>query len=60
MILPKALILCHALQIFFTFLAMCCFAAVASFQAKWDVGPCAYHPPLVRGCVRAEWRLQLA
>ena len=29
----------HASQIFFTFIAMCCFASVASFQAKWHIGP---------------------
>ncbi len=32
----------HVLQIVFNFLAMCCFASVASFQAKWHVGPCAF------------------
>ncbi|ELU40759.1 hypothetical protein AG1IA_05202 [Rhizoctonia solani AG-1 IA] len=32
----------YACQIFFSFLAMCCFASVASFQAKWHVGPCEW------------------
>ncbi|TFK28191.1 hypothetical protein FA15DRAFT_665687 [Coprinopsis marcescibilis] len=39
MIVSKPVIVAHATQIFFNFLAMCCFAAVASFQAKWGVGP---------------------
>ncbi|KZW02779.1 hypothetical protein EXIGLDRAFT_730894 [Exidia glandulosa HHB12029] len=39
MIISKPQIVFHALQIFFTFLAMCCFAAVAGFQGKWNVGP---------------------
>ncbi|KAF9509686.1 hypothetical protein BS47DRAFT_1373458 [Hydnum rufescens UP504] len=38
---PAAMVF-HASQIFFTFLAMCCFAAVASFQAKWHIGPSDY------------------
>lgn len=37
--LSKPAIVYYACQIFFTFLAMCCFASVASFQAKWGVGP---------------------
>ena len=40
MIVSKPAIVFHIAQIFFNFLAMCCFASVASFQAKWDVGPC--------------------
>ena len=40
MIVSKPAIVCHASEIFFSFLAMCCFASVASFQAKWGVGPC--------------------
>ncbi|PPQ63916.1 hypothetical protein CVT24_010314 [Panaeolus cyanescens] len=32
-------IMSSSLQIFFNFLAMCCFASAASFQAKWKVGP---------------------
>jgi len=39
LIISKPAIVFHAFQIFFVFLAMCCFAAVASFQAKWGVGP---------------------
>ncbi|KAI0033100.1 hypothetical protein K488DRAFT_78101 [Vararia minispora EC-137] len=39
MIVSKPIIVCHACQIFFAFIAMCCFASVASFQAKWKVGP---------------------
>ncbi|CAK5269783.1 unnamed protein product [Mycena citricolor] len=38
MIISKPMIVCHALQIFFNFLAMCCFASVAAFQAKWKIG----------------------
>ncbi|KAJ1307605.1 hypothetical protein OPQ81_001700 [Rhizoctonia solani] len=37
--LSKPAIVYYACQIFFTFLAMCCFASVAAFQAKWRVGP---------------------
>ena len=33
----------RAAQIFLDFLAMACFASVASFQAKWTVGPCTSH-----------------
>ncbi|EJU04874.1 hypothetical protein DACRYDRAFT_20477, partial [Dacryopinax primogenitus] len=29
----------HAAQAFFVFLAMCCFASTAAFQAQWKVGP---------------------
>ncbi|KIY64050.1 hypothetical protein CYLTODRAFT_469764 [Cylindrobasidium torrendii FP15055 ss-10] len=39
MIISKPAIVFHASQIFFNFLAMCCFASVAAFQAKWKVGP---------------------
>lgn len=39
MIVSKPTIVFHASQIFFNFLAMACFASVASFQAKWKVGP---------------------
>jgi len=39
MIVPKTAIVFHASQTFFSFLAMCCFASVASFQAKFGVGP---------------------
>ncbi|KAF9470898.1 hypothetical protein BDN70DRAFT_888639 [Pholiota conissans] len=39
MIVSKPTIVIHASQIFFNFLAMACFAGVASFQAKWHVGP---------------------
>ncbi|KAF8340394.1 uncharacterized protein EI90DRAFT_3285804 [Cantharellus anzutake] len=37
--ISKPAIIFHASQMFFAFLAMCCFASVASFQAKWNVGP---------------------
>jgi len=40
MIVSKPTIIFHSSQIFFNFLAMACFASVASFQAKWGVGPC--------------------
>ncbi|KAJ6612276.1 hypothetical protein B0H10DRAFT_2053067 [Mycena sp. CBHHK59/15] len=39
MIVSKPMIVFHTSQIFFNFLAMCCFASVAAFQAKWGVGP---------------------
>ncbi|KAF9452336.1 hypothetical protein P691DRAFT_661155 [Macrolepiota fuliginosa MF-IS2] len=39
MIVPKPAIVFHTSQIFFNFLCMACFASVASFQAKWKVGP---------------------
>jgi len=39
MIVSKTAIILHTSQIFFNFLAMCCFASVASFQAHWKVGP---------------------
>ncbi|EEB88397.1 hypothetical protein MPER_13786, partial [Moniliophthora perniciosa FA553] len=39
MIISKPAIVFHASQIFFNFLAMACFASVAAFQSKWDVGP---------------------
>ena len=34
------MIVARVSQAFFDFIAMACFASVASFQAKWDVGPC--------------------
>lgn len=40
MIVSKPAIIFHTGQIFFNFLAMACFASVASFQAHWGVGPC--------------------
>ncbi|KAG5642061.1 hypothetical protein DXG03_003733 [Asterophora parasitica] len=39
MIVSKPTIVFHASQIFFNFLAMACFASVASFQSKWKIGP---------------------
>ncbi|KAJ8487622.1 hypothetical protein ONZ45_g14272 [Pleurotus djamor] len=39
MIVSKPAIVFHASQIFFNFIAMACFASVASFQARWRVGP---------------------
>jgi uncharacterized membrane protein len=42
MIVSKPAIVIHVSQIFFNFLALCCFASVASFQAKWNVGPCKF------------------
>lgn len=39
MIVSKPAIIFHASQAFFNFLAMCCFASVAAFQAHWGVGP---------------------
>ncbi|KAJ7056552.1 hypothetical protein C8F01DRAFT_1154082 [Mycena amicta] len=39
MIVSKPTIVFHSSQVFFNFLAMCCFASVAAFQAKWGVGP---------------------
>ncbi|KZP27419.1 hypothetical protein FIBSPDRAFT_731027 [Athelia psychrophila] len=39
MIVSKPAVIFHIGQIFFNFLAMACFASVASFQAKWNVGP---------------------
>lgn len=42
MIVSKPAIVCHASEIFFSFLALCCFASVAGFQAKWGVGPCGF------------------
>ncbi|GJE85605.1 MARVEL domain-containing protein [Phanerochaete sordida] len=39
MIVSKPAIIFFTCQIFFNFLAMCCFAGVASFQAKFKVGP---------------------
>lgn len=40
MIVSKPTIVFHASEIFFSFLALCCFSSVAAFQAKWGVGPC--------------------
>ncbi|KAF9267690.1 hypothetical protein L218DRAFT_641171 [Marasmius fiardii PR-910] len=39
MIISKPAIVFHTSQIFFNFLAMACFASVASFQGKYGVGP---------------------
>ncbi|EKM57846.1 uncharacterized protein PHACADRAFT_251725 [Phanerochaete carnosa HHB-10118-sp] len=39
MIVSKPAIIFFTLQIFFNFIAMCCFASVASFQAQHHVGP---------------------
>ncbi|KAI0090206.1 hypothetical protein BDY19DRAFT_887882 [Irpex rosettiformis] len=39
MIVSKPAIIFHTAQVFFNFLAMCCFASVASFQAQHKVGP---------------------
>jgi len=39
MIVSKPAIICHTSQAFFGFLAMCCFAGVASFQAHYNIGP---------------------
>ncbi|KAF9533727.1 hypothetical protein CPB83DRAFT_844444 [Crepidotus variabilis] len=39
MIVSKPTIVFHSCQIFFNFLALCCYASVASFQAKFGVGP---------------------
>ncbi|KAI0806056.1 hypothetical protein BC629DRAFT_1484793 [Irpex lacteus] len=39
MIVSKPAIIFHTTQVFFNFLAMCCFASVASFQAQHKVGP---------------------
>jgi len=39
LILTKTAIVFHALQIFFVFIAMCCFASLSAFQAQWGVGP---------------------
>jgi len=39
MIVSKPAIIFHASQAFFNFLAMCCFASVAAFQAHWKIGP---------------------
>ncbi|KAI0048953.1 hypothetical protein FA95DRAFT_1653024 [Auriscalpium vulgare] len=39
MIVSKPAIIFHTSQVFFSFLAMCCFASVASFQSHWGVGP---------------------
>ncbi|KAG8932177.1 hypothetical protein FRC01_000156 [Tulasnella sp. 417] len=36
--LSKPAIVFYTCQIFFSFLAMCCFASVASFQSKWKIG----------------------
>lgn len=39
MIVSKPMIVFRVTQIFLNFIAMACFASVASFQAKWKVGP---------------------
>ncbi|KAF8588884.1 hypothetical protein K439DRAFT_1629309 [Ramaria rubella] len=39
MIVSKPAIVFHASETFFSFLALCCFASVAAFQAHWGVGP---------------------
>ncbi|KAL4066822.1 hypothetical protein V8B97DRAFT_1949111 [Scleroderma yunnanense] len=39
MIISKPAVIFHTSQTFFNFLSMACFASVASFQAKWGVGP---------------------
>ncbi|CAG7849650.1 SubName: Full=Uncharacterized protein {ECO:0000313/EMBL:CCA71321.1} [Serendipita indica DSM 11827] len=39
LILSKTFIVASSFQIFLSFIAMCCFAGVASFQAKHKVGP---------------------
>jgi len=39
--ISKPAIVFHAAQIFLSFIAMCCFASVASFQAHWKIGPSA-------------------
>lgn len=39
--ISKPAIIFHVAQIFLSFIAMCCFASVASFQAHWKVGPSA-------------------
>lgn len=44
MIVSKPAIVFHASQTFFNFLALCCFASAAAFQAKWHVGPCEWSP----------------
>jgi len=41
LILRKTFIVASSFQIFLSFLAMCCFAGVASFQARYGVGPSA-------------------
>jgi len=37
--LSKPAIVYYTCQLFFTFVAICCFASVASFQAQWKIGP---------------------
>ncbi|KAL6307572.1 hypothetical protein BKA93DRAFT_727476 [Sparassis latifolia] len=39
MIVSKPAIIFHVSQSFFNFLAMCCYASVAAFQAHWKIGP---------------------
>lgn len=43
MIVSKPAIIFYTGQAFCNFIAMSCFAGVASFQAKWGVGPCKWH-----------------
>jgi hypothetical protein len=42
MIVSKATIILHTVQIFFNFLAMACFASLAGFQSHWGIGVCTY------------------
>jgi len=39
MIISKPAVIFHTSQAFLSFIAMCCFASVAAFQAHWGVGP---------------------
>lgn len=39
--ISKPAIVFHAAEVFFSFIAMCCFASVCAFQAKWKTGPSA-------------------
>ena len=39
MIISKPAIVFHAIEIFFTFLAMACFAATAAFETQWGIAP---------------------
>ena len=42
MIVSKPTIIFHTSQVFFNFLALCCFCSCAAFQAKWKIGPCMF------------------
>lgn len=44
-----------SLQIFLSFIAMCCFASVASFQAQFHVGPCTCISRLQAGSGADKW-----